>query len=142
MRRKGTRVSRANNILKLKIRIVYCGLYNRVGIPFFQTILAFHLRDPLASKNVDKDRDIIFAGFCKGSVFSLSTKYNHGTLPCHCDIEGSSSFECEKFGGQCPCRENVVGRRCDSCKTGYFGFPSCQPCNCSTTAICDTTSGM
>lgn len=83
----------------------------------------------------------ICSGFCRDATFSLTTKYNHGTLPCHCDFEGSKSFECAQFGGQCPCQNNVIGRRCDTCKTGYFGFPNCQSCNCSSTALCDPNTG-
>ncbi|XP_014209765.1 laminin subunit alpha isoform X2 [Copidosoma floridanum] len=80
-------------------------------------------------------------GFCRDSVFSLTTNYNNGALPCSCDIEGTRSFECEEFGGQCPCRANIIGRRCNICKTGYFGFPNCRPCNCPSTAICEPETG-
>lgn len=48
--------------------------------------------------------------FCKSSVFSLTTEYNVGALPCNCDIDGSKSFECEQFGGQCQCKANIIGR--------------------------------
>jgi laminin alpha 3/5 len=48
--------------------------------------------------------------FCKSSVFSLTAEYNVGALPCNCDIDGSKSFECEPFGGQCQCKPNIVGR--------------------------------
>lgn len=48
--------------------------------------------------------------FCKTSVFSLTSDYNVGALPCNCDIDGSKSFECEPFGGQCQCKANIVGR--------------------------------
>lgn len=48
--------------------------------------------------------------FCKSSVFSLTAEYNAGALPCNCHPEGSKSFECESFGGQCQCKPNIVGR--------------------------------
>lgn len=80
-------------------------------------------------------------GFCRDSVFSLTTNYNNGALPCSCDIEGTLSFECDEFGGQCPCKPNIIGRRCNICKTGYFGFPNCRPCNCPSTAICEPETG-
>ena len=41
---------------------------------------------------------------------------------CDCDLTGSLSFECEQAGGQCECKPNVVGRRCDQCAPGTFGF--------------------
>lgn len=80
-------------------------------------------------------------GFCKDSVFSLTTHYNNGALPCHCIREGTKSFECAKFGGQCPCKDNIIGRRCEICKTGFYGYPNCKPCNCPSTAICEPESG-
>ena len=64
--------------------------------------------------------------FCEQSVFSLSTFYNNGTLPCACDLRGSRSEKCVEFGGQCPCLENVIGRTCTRCKSGYYGFPNCK----------------
>ncbi|EGI60824.1 PREDICTED: laminin subunit alpha [Acromyrmex echinatior] len=78
-------------------------------------------------------------GFCRDSTFSLTANYNNGALPCNCDGEGSTSFECEKFGGQCPCRSNIIGRRCEICKSGFYGFPRCRPCNCP--ALCERDSG-
>ncbi|KAI8431212.1 hypothetical protein MSG28_001250 [Choristoneura fumiferana] len=76
-------------------------------------------------------------GFCRDAVFSITAEYNSGTLSCACDVEGSTDLECEPFGGQCKCRENVIGRTCGACKTGYYGFPNCRPCHCPSTAICD-----
>ncbi|XP_065337904.1 laminin subunit alpha [Cloeon dipterum] len=80
-------------------------------------------------------------GFCREAVFSLTAEFNNGALPCNCDFSGSTSFECDSFGGQCPCRENVIGRRCEACKTGYYGFPECKPCDCPSTALCDVNTG-
>ena len=67
--------------------------------------------------------------------------YNNGAVPCQCDFYGSLSFECEKFGGQCDCKPYVIGRQCNRCKTGYYGFPDCQPCNCPSTALCEPRTG-
>lgn len=41
---------------------------------------------------------------------------------CQCDPEGSLSSECNPHGGQCRCKPGVVGRRCNICATGYYGF--------------------
>ncbi|XP_015117099.1 laminin subunit alpha [Diachasma alloeum] len=80
-------------------------------------------------------------GFCRDSIFSLTADYNSGALNCGCSLEGTTSFECEKFGGQCPCKPNIIGRRCDICKTGFFGYPNCRPCNCPSTALCEPETG-
>ena len=62
-------------------------------------------------------------------------------MPCHCNIDGSYDHKCESFGGQCKCKPNVIGRECSMCKTGYFGFPNCQKCNCPDTAVCHKKTG-
>ncbi|KAI5729364.1 hypothetical protein M8J76_001799 [Diaphorina citri] len=79
--------------------------------------------------------------FCKKATFSMTISFLHEALPCQCDIDGSKSFECEQFGGQCQCKPNVIGRRCEMCATGYYGFPDCHPCNCPFTAVCDSYTG-
>ncbi|XP_070555377.1 laminin subunit alpha-like [Ptychodera flava] len=80
------------------------------------------------------------SGFCRDGVFSLTSDYNNGAMPCECSFTGSTSFSCEEFGGQCACKPNIIGRKCDRCKTGYYGFPDCQPCNC-VTGICEEQTG-
>lgn len=100
--------------------------------------------------------------FCKNAVFSLTADYNSGALACTCDHEGSTSFECHPFGGQCQCRKDVIGRRCTACRTGFYGnwndelyfrlrttihtisflgFPDCKPCSCPSIAMCEATTG-
>ncbi|XP_042651874.1 laminin subunit alpha-2 isoform X2 [Tyto alba] len=54
--------------------------------------------------------------------------------PCHCHINGSFSEICDSRTGQCECKDNVIGRRCDICKPETFGLQSssgCIPCNCN-----------
>ncbi|XP_060809379.1 laminin subunit alpha [Amyelois transitella] len=75
--------------------------------------------------------------FCRESMFSITSEYNSGALACLCDFMGSTELECDTFGGQCPCKPNVIGRSCRACRTGYYGFPNCKPCHCPSTAICD-----
>jgi hypothetical protein len=41
---------------------------------------------------------------------------------CQCDPTGSVSALCSSLGGACQCKANVVGRRCDRCAPGTFGF--------------------
>ena len=33
---------------------------------------------------------------------------------------------CTDDGGVCTCNANIIGIKCDTCETGWFGFPSCQ----------------
>uniref|UniRef100_A0A915MXT1 Laminin subunit beta-1 n=1 Tax=Meloidogyne javanica TaxID=6303 RepID=A0A915MXT1_MELJA len=69
-------------------------------------------------------------------------------VSCDCDLTGSTSGICNAKGGQCECKPNVVGRRCDRCAAGTYGFgPSgCTPCNCDSVGAlsnaCDKQSGQ
>ncbi|KAI9531300.1 Laminin subunit beta-1 [Dissostichus eleginoides] len=82
-------------------------------------------------------------------------------VACDCDPDGSQNGGmCDSHtepslgmvGGQCRCKANVEGPRCDKCKTGYFGLSAenpqgCQPCRCdprgtvSGRSQCDPVSG-
>lgn len=57
---------------------------------------------------------------------------------CNCDPQGSISSLCDVRGGQCRCRPNVIGRRCDQCAPGMYGF---GPSGC-TGEKCRTSSGL
>ena len=43
---------------------------------------------------------------------------------CGCNAEGSISYECNK-NGQCQCKANIGGSKCDHCVDNTFGFPNC-----------------
>ena len=45
-----------------------------------------------------------------------------GCQPCDCHVIGSASSKCDKATGQCPCKENVVGKRCDQCAENFAGM--------------------
>ncbi|GFT48977.1 laminin subunit alpha [Nephila pilipes] len=86
------------------------------------------------------DQDV--SGFCREAAFALTSEYNNGALPCQCDTDGALSFECNEFGGACECKPHVIGRTCSQCRTGYFGFPNCKPCDCPSTAYCQPVTGQ
>ncbi|XP_061452960.1 laminin subunit alpha-3 isoform X2 [Rhineura floridana] len=78
--------------------------------------------------------------FCRTSARSLVAAYNDGALPCNCHRNGATSRACNPKGGQCNCRQHVIGRRCSRCRTGYYGFPFCKPCSCGR-RLCDDITG-
>ncbi|KAG8014177.1 Laminin subunit alpha-3 [Nibea albiflora] len=78
--------------------------------------------------------------FCRDSARSLAAAYNDGALPCNCDKSGSTGSVCDPVGGQCPCRQHVIGQQCTKCATGYYGFPYCRPCECGR-RLCDEVTG-
>ena len=48
--------------------------------------------------------------------------YQYFIPDCECDQQGSVSSICDKNGGQCICKPNVMGRKCDQCVPGTFGL--------------------
>ena len=36
-----------------------------------------------------------------------------GCKPCDCDQSGSTDMRCDLINGQCPCRNNIMGRKCN-----------------------------
>ncbi|XP_016099348.1 laminin subunit alpha-5 [Sinocyclocheilus grahami] len=70
-----------------------------------------------------------------------------GCEMCNCSRPGVASLEigCDTHNGQCRCRNNVVGRQCDRCAPGFYGYPNCRPCDCSEAGteidVCDYITG-
>ena len=44
---------------------------------------------------------------------------------CECNEEGSMDSTCNG-DGQCTCKANIQGEKCDNCTDGYFDFPNCR----------------
>ncbi|XP_053429462.1 laminin subunit alpha-5 isoform X2 [Nycticebus coucang] len=72
-----------------------------------------------------------------------------GCEECNCSGPGVQELTdpaCDRDSGQCRCRSNVAGRRCDICAPGFHGFPSCQPCDCheagTAPGTCDPITGQ
>uniref|UniRef100_A0A670IES8 Laminin subunit alpha 3 n=1 Tax=Podarcis muralis TaxID=64176 RepID=A0A670IES8_PODMU len=108
----------------------------------------------LQKDTVDKSFDFIYhcggnsfyinpatsSEFCRTSARSLVAAYNDGALPCNCHRNGATSRTCDPVGGQCNCRQHIIGRQCSRCQTGYYGFPFCKPCSCGR-RLCDDITG-
>lgn len=69
-------------------------------------------------------------GFFPRSCLIVSLFY---LTACDCDPTGTrrdvnGTLICDSVGGQCQCKENVMGQRCDRCAPGSYGFGS-QGCS-------------
>lgn len=50
---------------------------------------------------------------------------------CDCDPAGSKGGGlCDPLTGQCVCKDNVEGQRCDRCKYGFFNLRPDDPNGC------------
>nr|XP_025728478.1 laminin subunit beta-4-like [Callorhinus ursinus] len=84
----------------------------------------------------------------------------HACIPCECDPDGTSSGgmcvshsdpALGTVAGQCLCKENVEGAKCDQCKPNHHGLSAadpagCQPCDCNPRgslplSACDVDTG-
>ncbi|XP_022106047.1 laminin subunit beta-1-like isoform X2 [Acanthaster planci] len=70
---------------------------------------------------------------CKDTFFNLSALNPDGCQPCDCNSVGSlgSTNFCDKVSGQCICKANVEGSRCDTCKTGSYNLDAANPDGCT-----------
>lgn len=88
------------------------------------------------------------APVCQQLMFSMSAIMHDGAIACECNPTGSYSAICDEFGGQCQCKPNVIGRKCDQCAPGTYGFGpnGCIPCNCdlqgSYDEFCNPSNGQ
>lgn len=71
-----------------------------------------------------------------------------GCEVCNCSRPGILTPEtsCDTLDGQCRCKNNVVGRQCDRCAPGFYGYPNCRPCDCNEAGteeeVCDSFTGQ
>lgn len=65
---------------------------------------------------------------------------------CICDEFGTD--HCNHESGECVCRRNVIGEKCDRCEVEHYGFESgggCVPCQCGVASYstqCDDVTGQ
>ncbi|KAF5294829.1 hypothetical protein FQA39_LY00313 [Lamprigera yunnana] len=85
---------------------------------------------------------------CKKYLQSIGSYIHDGALPCECDPTGSVSKLCQEYGGNCLCKPNVVGRQCNRCAPGTYGFgpEGCKACDCNSIGgldnFCNVTTGQ
>ncbi|XP_041655744.1 laminin subunit alpha-5 isoform X2 [Cheilinus undulatus] len=71
-----------------------------------------------------------------------------GCEVCNCSHSGiiAPDVSCDTTSGQCRCKNNIVGRQCDRCAPGFYGYPNCRPCNCNEAGteeeVCDSFTGQ
>uniref|UniRef100_A0A3Q2VJ13 Laminin, alpha 5 n=1 Tax=Haplochromis burtoni TaxID=8153 RepID=A0A3Q2VJ13_HAPBU len=71
-----------------------------------------------------------------------------GCEVCNCSHAGiiAPDVSCDTLSGQCRCQNNIVGRQCDRCAPGFYGYPNCRPCDCNEAGaeeeVCDPSTGQ
>ncbi|XP_058153148.1 laminin subunit beta-4 [Dasypus novemcinctus] len=97
--------------------------------------------------------------FYRDPVKAISDPY--ACIPCECDPDGTlsgglcvshSDPALGSVAGQCLCKENVEGAKCDLCKPSHYGLSAtdplgCQPCDCNPLgsmkfSTCDVDTGQ
>lgn len=41
---------------------------------------------------------------------------------CSCDPAGSYTMQCDEVTGDCQCKTNIIGRRCDRCEENKYNI--------------------
>ena len=79
---------------------------------------------------------------CADGYYNLTNDNAAGCETCGCDANGTASgvTTCHISTGQCACKENVEGLRCDRCKAGFYMFSGehltgCLGCSCNEAGI-------
>ncbi|KAI5734580.1 hypothetical protein M8J77_008341 [Diaphorina citri] len=128
-------------------------LPNIQSIPFFQGPENFERAREFDHYRCGDSYITVYRGVpipeaCKKQHYSIGMYVHHGANECDCDPTGSTSKYCDQLGGNCVCKPNVVGRRCDRCAPGTYGFgpEGCKACDCNHVGaldnICDVVSGQ
>ncbi|KAG2461856.1 LAMA5 protein, partial [Polypterus senegalus] len=72
-----------------------------------------------------------------------------GCEECNCSSSGITAFtgnSCDIESGQCRCKINIIGRQCDRCSSGFYGYPNCRRCQCNEAGTeadsCDPVTGQ
>uniref|UniRef100_F7GGL1 Laminin subunit alpha-5 n=1 Tax=Monodelphis domestica TaxID=13616 RepID=F7GGL1_MONDO len=72
-----------------------------------------------------------------------------GCEDCNCSRPGVEELTdpgCDLDSGQCKCKPNIIGRRCDACAPGFYGYPNCRRCQCfeagTVAGVCDPITGQ
>lgn len=70
---------------------------------------------------------------CEESFFGLSSDNPTGCENCGCNTAGTfdASITCHSQTGQCLCKGNVDGLKCDQCRNGTTGLHALNPLGCS-----------
>ncbi|XP_048212729.1 usherin [Perognathus longimembris pacificus] len=90
---------------------------------------------------------------CQNGFYNLQELDPDGCSPCNCNTSGTvdGDITCHQNSGQCKCKANVIGLRCDQCNFGFKFLRSlhgdgCEPCRCnlhgSVNQLCHPLSGQ
>ncbi|XP_028925322.1 laminin subunit beta-3 [Ornithorhynchus anatinus] len=85
-----------------------------------------HCRDHTEGTNCDRCQLYYFRNRRPGA------SVEEFCIPCECDPDGAVlGVPCDPLSGQCVCKKNVHGERCDLCKPGFTGLSVANPQGCS-----------
>ena len=77
---------------------------------------------------------------CKDGYYNLQGSNPSGCDSCDCNLDGviGGLKTCDKVTGQCPCKLYVTGRRCTSCKAGFYGLAGSKVFGCTGLFVANT----
>ncbi len=89
-------------------------------------------------------------GECISGSYNLNAENPDGCTMCECDTNGSVNSSCNVVTGQCYCKPNVMGLKCDICTPGFYALNKndldqngcSQPCDCNPAGTLSHKSGI
>lgn len=86
---------------------------------------------------------------CSFGFKFLQSFHDGGCEPCRCHPFGSASKLCDPLSGQCECKAEARGLRCDTCREHFYGLDvtGCKACACHPAGslpgtVCDAGTGQ
>jgi usherin len=90
---------------------------------------------------------------CRPGFANLNASNPDGCSPCDCNTAGTFNARdtCDSESGQCLCKDNVEGLKCDRCRAGTTSLSAdnplgCEGCSCdpigSVSTDCDSATGL
>lgn len=90
---------------------------------------------------------------CRPGFSNLTAENPDGCGPCTCNTAGTFDGRdtCDSSDGQCLCKTNVIGLRCDTCRPNTTSLSAdnpdgCEGCSCNSigavSSVCDTATGQ
>lgn len=126
-----------------------------MALPWFGSVLNVNLQPSslVLSHTPHPFECVLFAGLrcnrCNFGFKFLQSFNDDGCQPCQCNPHGSVNQLCNPLSGQCECKKEAKGLKCDTCREDFYGLAgsACKACDCSLAGsqagtTCDAETGQ
>ena len=126
----------------LLLRATYLQLF--MAIPLVDSPQSGNVGGSLAGQCFCKENVMgLTCDICRVGFFNLSSESPSGCDPCACNTAGTfdAATSCSSDTGQCLCKTNTAGLKCDQCRSGTTSLNPLNPLGCSD-CTCNSTGSV